>query len=174
MPDDSGESEIEIVDRFIDQFETAMLSTRSLQGDLRARPMMIAGHEPGGVILFVSGAGDEKLKEILETPAVVVTMQSEGQYLSISGSAVLDTDQVKLDQLWAPSWRLWFPAGSGDPDLVLIRIEPSAAEYWDRTGANRLEFLWRAGKALLQREKTRDDELSGHAKVDLGDDSPLK
>ena len=74
----------------------------------------------------------------------------------------------------APSWRLWFPAGSDDPDLVLIRIEPSAAEYWDRTGANRLEFLWRAGKALLQREKTRDDELSGHAKVDLGDDSPLK
>jgi len=174
MPDENGEGDIQIVDQFIEQFDTAMLITRSIDGDLRARPMMIAGHEAGGVVLFVSRAEDEKLQEVLQTPAVVVTMQSEGQYLSISGSAVLDTDRVKLDELWAPSWRLWFPAGAGDPDLVLIRIEPSAAEYWDRTGANKLEFMWRAGKALLQGEKTRDDKLSGHAKVDLGEDASLK
>jgi hypothetical protein len=83
--------------------------------------------------------------------------------------ATLETDQVRLDELWSPSWRLWFPDGKADPELCLIRVEPSAAEYWDRTGANRLEFIWRAGKALLKGEKTADDKLSGHGKVDLGE-----
>ncbi len=169
MFDDPERTEIDSIDHFIEEFETAMLVTESLSGDLRARPMMIAGHEPGGALLFVSRAEDEKLQEVLQTSRVAVTMQGVGRYLSISGTARLETDQVKLDELWSPSWRIWFPAGSEDPDLVLIQIEPSAAEYWDRTGANKLEFFWRAGKALLQGEKTRDDKLSGHRKVGFGE-----
>ena len=166
-PGDTGE--IETIDELIEDFDTAMLVTESLQGELRARPMMIADHQPGGALLFVTRAEDEKLQEVLKTPHVAVTMQSEGRYLSISGSAALETDQVRLDELWSPSWRFWFPDGKTDPELCLIRVEPSAAEYWDRTGANRLEFIWQAGKALLQGEKTADDKLTGHGKVDLGE-----
>ncbi len=167
--DHDDTKEVETIDELIEEFDTAMLVTESLQHELRARPMMIADHQPGGALLFVTRAGDEKLQEVLKTPHVAVTMQSEGRYLSISGSARLETDQVRLDELWSPSWRIWFPDGKGDPQLCLIRMEPSAAEYWDRTGANRLEFIWRAGKALLQGEKAPDEELGGHGKVDLGD-----
>ena len=165
---DDEKKEIKTIDELIENFDTAMLVTESLQGELRARPMMIADHQPGGALLFVTRAEDEKLREVLQTPHVAVTMQSDGCYLSISGLAVLETDQVRLDELWSPSWRLWFPEGKTDPELCLIRVEPSAAEYWDRTGASKLEFFWRAGKALLQGENTPDDELSGHGKVDLG------
>ena len=159
---------VETLDELIETFDTAMLVTESLQDELRARPMMIADRQPGGALVFVTRAEDEKLQEVLETRRVAVTMQSEGRYLSISGSARLETDRVRLDELWSPSWRIWFPDGKDDPALCLIRIEPSAAEYWDRTGANRLEFIWRAGKALVRGEKAPDDELGGHGKVDLG------
>ena len=160
--------EIQTLDRLIEGFETAMLTTESLSGQLRARPMMIADHLDGGALVFVTRAEDEKLEEVLHKNQVAVTMQSNGQYLSISGTARLETDRVKLDELWSPSWKIWFPEGQNDPECCLIRVEPTIAEYWDRTGANRLEFLWEAGKALLRGEKAQDETLAGHGKVKLG------
>ncbi len=168
MPPSVKNSEIQTIDRLIESFETAMLTTESLSGQLRARPMMIADHLDGGALVFVTRAEDEKLEEVLHKNQVAVTMQSGGQYLSISGTARLETDRVKLDELWSPSWKIWFPGGRGDPECCLIRVEPTVAEYWDRTGANTLEFFWEAGKALLRGEKARDEALAGHGKVKLG------
>jgi general stress protein 26 len=155
------------LDELIDEFDTAMLVTQSLEGELRSRPMMIAEHETRGVLYFATRAEDKKLEEVLKNPHVAVTMQAPGRYLSISGRATIDTDVTRADELWSASWRLWFPEGTGDPQLTLIAVEPSHAEYWDRTGLHRLEFLWKAGKALLRGDKAADDELGGHAKVDL-------
>ena len=169
MSKDVDKDEIRTLDQLIENFQVAMLVTESLQGELRSRPMMIAGHQPGGALMFVTRAEDEKLQEVLRAPRVAVTMQSEDRYISISGSARLQTDQVLLDELWSPSWKIWFPEGSDDPELCLIRVEPSAVEYWDRAGANKLEFFWRAGTALLTGEKAADDKLSGHAKIELDD-----
>ena len=62
--------------------------------------------------------------------------------------------------------RLWFPEGASDPQLAVLLVEPSRAEYWDRTGFRRLEFLWEAGKAILGSRKASEN-LKGHGKVDL-------
>lgn len=144
-----------------------MLVTRSLRGDLRARPMAIAEYGGTGALYFVTRAEDEKLEEVLQSPDVAVTMQSDGRHLSISGKARILTDIALAEDLWSASMRLWFPNGVNDPEMTVIMVDPDWAEYWDRTGVRRMEFLWEAGKALLRGEKARDDELSGHAKVRL-------
>lgn len=153
------------LDELIDGFDTAMLVTVSLEGKLRARPMAIADHRSAGALYFASRAEDRKLEELLETPRVAVTMQDRDCYLSITGWARLETDLLLADELWSPSMRLWFPEGPRDRQLTLIIVEPQFAEFWDRRGLNRLEFLWEAGKALLRGEKAPDDELAGHEKV---------
>jgi len=155
------------LDDLIEKFDTAMLVTRSLNGDLRARPMMIAEHERVATLYFASRAEDPKLDEIVEDSSVAVTMQDAGRYLSISGRARVDTDQSRIDAAWSLSWRVWFPDGSHDPQLRLIAVEPDRAEYWDRKGLNRLEFFWEAGKAILHGTKASDERLRGHEKVDL-------
>ena len=114
------ESELTKVDDLISAFETAMLVTRSTEGKLRARPMAIARHE--------------------SSPDVAVTMQKEGQYLSISGKARILTDQQLADELWSESMRIWFPDGPTDQQLTIILIEPQYAEFWDRTGLRQLEL----------------------------------
>lgn len=162
---DMAESEVKRLDDLIDGFETAMLVTRSSEGKLRARPMAIARHEHGGELYFATRGEDEKLEEILESPEVAVTMQSEGQYMSISGTARILTDQVLADDLWSEAMRVWFPEGPSDQQLTIIRVLPRYAEFWDRTGLRQLEFLWEAGKALLGRRKASDSDLSGHGKV---------
>ena len=163
----SEEGKVSTLDELIGEFDSAMLVTESIEGRLRARPMMIAEHDTGAVLWFATRTDDEKLEEILHRSDVAVTMQGRERFLSISGTARLETDRVRLDEMWSASWNIWFPEGKRDPDLCLICIEPSRAEYWDRSGLKRLEFLAEAGRALVRGEKVRADELSGHAKVDL-------
>jgi general stress protein 26 len=153
------------LDRLIASFDTAMLVTTSLRGKPRARPMAIAGHHPGGLLYFATRAEDEKLKEVLQHPDVAVTMQGDGRFLSITGRGRIETDIQMAREMWKPSMKLWFPEGAEDPQLTLILIEPLCAEYWDRTGLRRLEFLWEAGKALLRGGLPGEPSEEQHAKL---------
>jgi hypothetical protein len=90
--------------------------------------------------------------------------------LFVSLSGVLRRPQCSVDELrelWRPSWRLWYPGGPADPRLMPLRFECRHAEYWDRSGAQRWRFYWRAGKALLAGRRLDDAKLSGHAKIAL-------
>lgn len=155
----------EQIDTLIDNFGTAMLITESLDGELRGRPMAIAGRERGSILYFLSCADDEKLEELLQRSSVAVVMQGSDQYLSISGVARLETNKVLIDKYWSAGARLWFPDGPGDTTVTLVVIEPTYAECWDRTGIRKLEFWWEAGRALLTGEKAADRSLGGHRKI---------
>lgn len=157
----------ERLDQLITHFDTAMLVTTSLSGKPRARPMAIAGHDRGGLIYFATRAEDDKLKEILQNPDVAVTMQGGQRFLSITGRARVEVDVQLAREMWKPSMKLWFPEGANDPQLTLILVEPVHAEYWDRGGLRRLEFLWEAGKALLRGDQPEEPPAERHSKVDL-------
>ncbi|MEJ8566073.1 pyridoxamine 5'-phosphate oxidase family protein [Elongatibacter sediminis] len=153
------------LDRLIAEFDTAMLVTSSLNGKPRARPMAIARHDAGARLYFATRSDDEKLEEVLRSPALCITLQDGERYLSLTGTARVETDAQLARELWSPSMNLWFPDGAEDPHLNLLVVTPEYAEYWDRTGLRRLEFLWEAGKALIRGEKADDRSLSGHAKI---------
>lgn len=155
----------ERLDELIDHFDTAMLVMRSLQGELRARPMAIAGHGEEGLLYFATRAEDEKLEEILQSPEVAVTMQASDRYLSISGRGRLETDVLLAKKLWSPAMNIWFPEGAEKAEFTLIRVEPTYGEYWDRAGLRKVEFLWEAGKALLGRQKVEPQDFGGHEKI---------
>jgi len=158
----------------IDKFDTAMLVTLSLNDEPRARPMAIAGHGDAGILYFTTRSEDEKLEEILHAPKVAVTMQEDNCYLSISGHAQLETDVLLAEKMWTPALRAWFPGGYRDSQFTVIKVVPTFAEYWDRTGLRKLELIWEAGKAILQGEKADDEGLSGHEKVDLSQSDPIE
>jgi general stress protein 26 len=160
-------NKLQELDAMIDGFDTAMLVTRSLEGELRARPMAISDHRSGGSIRFVTRAEDEKLQELLHEGHVAVTMQGDDRFLSISGKAQLEAEPALAAELWTPTMRLWFPGGRSDAQFSVVTVEPSYAEYWDRSGARGIEFLWEAGRALVAGRKADDAGLSGHAKIPM-------
>ena len=157
----------ERLDQMIDDFDTAMLISRSLEGKLRARPMAVAGHDEGegGLLYFATRSGTEKLDEIRQAPDVAVTFQDDNHFLSISGEARMQVDPQLARKLWSPAMKIWFPDGPEDPRLALIVVDPDYAEFWDNGGLDKLEFLWEAGKAIVKGEAIDDSYLSGNAKV---------
>jgi len=155
----------EKLEELISGFDTAMLVTQSLDNGLRARPMAIAGRGEAGVLFFTTRSEDAKLEEILRSSAVAVTMQDTDCYLSISGRARLETDILLAEDMWTPAMRAWFPEGYTDSQFTVIRVVPTYAEYWDRSGLRKLELIWETGKAILKGEKADDQGLSGHQKI---------
>ena len=53
------------------------------------------------------------------------------KYVSISGSAHLVTYREKIKELWQPVFKAWFPEGSDQPDVALLKVKIEKAEYWD-------------------------------------------
>ncbi|MEJ2522441.1 MAG: pyridoxamine 5'-phosphate oxidase family protein [Gammaproteobacteria bacterium] len=161
------EKSIQRFEELLQKFDHAMLVTRAEDGSLHARPMAIAEQQDGGRLSFATSGQSPKIEEILTRPEVAVVMQGDGVYLAIAGHASVVADTSRIRDLWSASWKLWFAEGPEDPQLALIDVEPERAEYWDRSGTRQLEFLWKAGKALVQGETLDEDELEGHEKLSL-------
>jgi general stress protein 26 len=162
----TNEQETEQFEQLIERFDEAMLVSIANDGTLHARPMAIAGHA-GGVLRFATSRRSAKTAEIFYQPRVAVVAQGGGAFLAISGTASISDEVGRIREHWRPSWKLWFE-GPEDPRLVLIEVDPEHAEYWDRSGVRRLEFLWEAGKALATGRRVEDSRLSGHHKFSFG------
>ena len=166
-PMTKDDHDIQRFEELLEKFDHAMLVSVAADGSLHARPMAIAEHD-GAMLRFATSNRSAKAAEMTLRPGVLVVMQGDGAYLAISGTARIIDDRERIELLWRPSWKLWFPGGPDDPELVLIEVDPERAEYWDRAGARRLEFLWEAGKALATGRRVTEEELSGHGKFTFG------
>lgn len=121
----------------------AMFTTVSAEGRLVSRPLGTQEVEFDGDLWFATGRDSGKIEEIRANPQVSVAYADPGKntFVSVSGTASIVTDRAKIDELWSPAMKIFFPDGKDDPNLVLIRVNAETAEYWDGPGS----FL---GKAL--------------------------
>jgi len=147
-------------------FDTAMLVTCRGGDVLHARPMAVAKLEDGGDAYFATSADTSKIGEIEADPRVLMTFQGRSEFASVEGEAHVVRDRTLIERLWSPAWKTWFPGGKDDPSLCLLKVAPTAAEYWDTSGAQGLKYLFEGAKAVLQgrRPELGEDQ---HAKIQL-------
>ena len=58
--------------------------------------------------------------------------------MSLSGNATLVTDKTLIEAHWSESMRTWFPKGKDDPEIALLKVTVTAAEYWDAPNSKML------------------------------------
>jgi general stress protein 26 len=150
-------------------YSNAMLVTCAKEnGDLHGRPMALAEATDNGELWFVSEVESKKIAEIASDPRVGVIMQSDMSWISVSGEAHIVRDRERVKALWQEQWRVWFPKGADDTDLVLVHVKPHRAEYWDNRGQKGLRFLFDAARHYLQGKKKEGvEEPEQHGTVDL-------
>jgi general stress protein 26 len=117
----------------IQDIKFAMLTTVEEDGTLRSRPMATQATEFDGDLWFFTNATAPKVDEVQRDQHVNVSYANpEAQkYVSISGRAQLVRDRHKIEELWNPLYKAWFPKGLDDPDLALLQVSVEQAEYWD-------------------------------------------
>jgi len=152
------------------EFDQAMLVTHGSSVGFHARPMAIAKTEADGSIWFITGGDTSKVDELKNDAAILAVMQKGSKTMSIGGRGELSRDRAKIQELWKETFRAWFK-GKDDPNIVLIRLNPTEAEYWDNSGLQGLKFVLKFAAAYVSGKSMRSDELDAdpdaHAKVSL-------
>ncbi len=118
----------------IKEIDFGMLTTVDAEGRLHSRPMSTNKEvEFDGDVWFFTYASTPKVYEIEKRPYVNVAFSDpKGQtYVSLSGRAELVRDRAKLEELWKPELKAWFPKGLDEPDIALLKINADQGEYWD-------------------------------------------
>ncbi|CCB66742.1 MULTISPECIES: pyridoxamine 5'-phosphate oxidase family protein [unclassified Hyphomicrobium] len=147
-------------------FSGAMLTTRTAQGGLHARPMTIAKLADNEELYCATGLSSPKIAEISNDPHVSVTFQVTSEYAALYGVARVVRDRETIEKLWSETWRIWFAGGKDDADLCLLAISPKSGEYWDNSGSRCVKYLFSGKKAVLQKSTPETDDTQ-HAKVSL-------
>jgi len=117
----------------ISDIEFAMLTTVESDGTLRSRPMATQKQDFDGDLWFFTRASSPKVDEVEQEQNVCVAFArpDKQHYVSVSGRARLVRDRAKIEELWNPAYKAWFPEGLDDPDLALLKVSADKAEYWD-------------------------------------------
>ena len=125
--------QIRKLDEMIKEIDFAMLTTVAEDGSLHSRPMSTQRAEFDGNLWFFTRASAPKVGEIEREHQVNVSYaKPESQrYVSVSGRATVVRDRAKIEELWSPELKAWFPGGAEDPDLALLKVAVERAEYWD-------------------------------------------
>lgn len=163
--DDANDDRHALYD-LLKEFHIAMLVTRGADGTLHARPMSVAKLEHDGSAYFATNMQSPKIDEIAQDPAAAVSFQSSTVFASLTGTASVVRDRAVISELWSESWRVWFPRGKDDPDLCLIKLDPTEGEYWDNSGMKGIKYAFAAAKAYLSGERA-DVGGGQNAKVQL-------
>jgi len=148
-------------------FNTAMLVTRTSEGNLRGRPMALAEVQEDGRVYMCTSLHSEKQKELEDDPHVALSVQGKTKFASISGRATINKERGLIHKLWKEDWKVWFPEGKDDPSLVLIEFDAVEGEYWDNGGARGVQFVVKAAKAYLTGERYEGADPDQNAKVRL-------
>lgn len=126
---------IEKLGELIADIDIAMLTTVDDDGSLRSRPMRYRQSKDGfdGKLYFFTHASSHKVLEVEKDQRVNAAFANpkNQDYVSIAGSATLSRDRGKMQELWNPVFKAWFPDGLEDPDLALLVVAAEGAEYWD-------------------------------------------
>ena len=116
----------------IKDVEVAMFTTTGVDGRLYSRPLATQQVTFDGDLWFVITADSPKVAEIALDPHVNVAYASPSKntYVSVAGRARIVDDRAKIEELWSPAMKLFFPGGKDDPNLRQARSHEHRVEIF--------------------------------------------
>ena len=133
----------------IESVRIAMLTSMDLNGSLHTRPVETLRCDGDGTLWFFTDHQSPKANELSHDMRVSVGFSdpSKRVYAAVAGQARILRDEALAAQLWRPAQRAWYPAGSSDQHLSILRVTPERAEYWETPG--RVSYLLAALAATV-------------------------
>lgn len=133
-------SELTQLCELIEHMSVAMLSNLDESGVIVSRPMSPLEMDVKGALWFFTDQRSAKV-EHLRTANLSFVDEDNGTYVSISGHGEIETDRVRIERLWTPFAKPWFPDGPDSANLALLKFIPDAAEFWDAPHSKMVRML---------------------------------
>jgi general stress protein 26 len=152
----------------IKDIKFTMLTTVAEDGSLHSRPMAVQKIDDSfdGTLWFFSKKDSFKNGSIENEQHVNLAFAhpEKQHYVSVSGRATISYDREKMNELWHPLLKAWFPEGLEDPEISLIGVQVESAELWDSPPSKVVQLVGLlkstiAGKPYDGRDHTRHIDL---------------
>ena len=132
---------------------------------MRGRPMSTKTSDNDRCLWFLTHKDSAKVLEVQDDSRVNVSFADPSKYtfVSVSGHASVTDDKAKIDELWTADAGLWFDDGKNDPNLTLIKVEPTDAEYWSSKNGS-FVTLFKMAKAAVTGEQP---DIGVNEKLDM-------
>jgi general stress protein 26 len=165
MAEGDHKNDIEKLGAMIKGIRFAMLTTVEPDGSLHSRPMTTQDIEFDGDLWFFTRADAPKVGETNQHHEVNVSFSDPGhsKYVSASGAAILVRDRARIEELWKPIYKTFFPGGLDDPELALLKVSVHRAEYWDAPSSG-IGRIFNFARAYVAKDPSK---LGEHAKIEL-------
>ena len=136
MTEDRNDN-IKKIGEFIREIDFTMMTTIDEKGELQSRPMSTQKAEFDGEIYFFTYDDTDKTRHIAHNPRVNLAYSApdDQTYVSLKGAAQVNKDRQKMEELWQPQLKAWFPQGLETPGITLIKVSVESAEYWDSSSS---------------------------------------
>lgn len=143
-------ADVQKLAKLIKGIQFAMFGTMTQDGVLRSRPMSTQEAPFDGALWFFAQADHALVREIGGNDQVNLSYAdpSDNRYVSVSGRAAVTRNREKAEELWTEIHRAWFPKGLDDPNLALVRVDVTDAEYWDAPSSKLVQLAGFA-KAMI-------------------------
>jgi general stress protein 26 len=119
----------------IKDMKFGMLTHRHRDGTLQGHPLTTQNKsiDEGSILYFFVSQKSGMAGRLREDGNVNVAYADPGAdtYISIAGKAQFSDDMATKERLWSPMAKAWFPGGVRDPDVALLEVRITHAEYWN-------------------------------------------
>jgi general stress protein 26 len=123
---------IEQLKELLEGIDFTMFTTIA-NGKLHSRPMSTQEMDENGDLWFFTQDDSRKIEEIKADNRINAAYSDPdgNTFVSVFGRAEVVKDRAKIEELWSPIYKAWFPEGLDDPHVCLLRVHVEDAEYWD-------------------------------------------
>ncbi|QIP16672.1 pyridoxamine 5'-phosphate oxidase family protein [Spirosoma aureum] len=143
--------QLDKVRELVEDIRIAMMTTVDEAGHLVSRPMAALQMDEDGTIWFFTKRTSPKVDQIDNNQHHVnlaFADVGDADYVSISGTADELDDRAKVNELWNPQAKAWFPEGKEDPELILLKVHTDMAEYWNASDSTMVRLFQQATAAI--------------------------
>lgn len=153
----------------IEDIPVAMMTNVEADGSLASRPMSPLEMDSNGAIWFYTDLRSAKV-EHLRAVNVSFNDRGNGTYVSMSGRGEIDVDRGRIERLWTPMARPWFPDGPESATLALLKFVPEAADYWDAPNSSMVRAFGMVASVVAGKPVGMGDHgtLSGLSPATMG------
>jgi len=161
----SGKEGMEKISELVKGIHICMMTTVAADKKMSSRPMAVQDKPFDGTLWFLTRVTSEKIGEIAKDQDVTLTFAEpkDSKYISLKGIAAASQDKAKIKELWNPMYKAWFPKGEDDPEIAVLRVEVSEADYWEAS-SSKVVMMAKYAFAAATGGKIEIGE-AGHVKV---------
>lgn len=160
---DNNTSKEEAIRKFkelVRDVNICMFTTIDDHNRLFSRPLTTAKIDDDGNAWFFTNEFSETLQDVSHDNTVYLIYSHPGKnvYVNVRGTCSVVLDKKKIQELWNPILKAWFPGGKDDPKLCLLKVITEEATYWNSNAGN-MTVYFRMLKAIANREKYSEGDV---------------